>query len=67
MTLEHVCKRCHQRLYSDDMALYRKLVLRTAEEFLCLDCLAEDLRTTRAQLEALIDYYRKSGQCTLFR
>lgn len=64
---ESVCRRCGAALFYDDVALYRKLVLRSATSFLCLDCLAADLNTTRDKLEALIDYYRKSGQCTLFR
>lgn len=61
------CKRCGAELFSDDMAIYRKLVNRGADEFLCIDCLAEDFGTKREYIEDLIDYYRKSGQCTLFR
>lgn len=67
MANESTCMRCGAPLFYDDMALYRKMVLRNATEFLCLDCLAVDLNTTREKLEALIDYYRKSGHCTLFR
>ena len=31
------------------------------------DCLAEYYRTTRDVIQQRIDYYRKSGKCTLFR
>lgn len=61
------CFRCDKELFADDIAIYRKLVNRGASEFLCMDCLAEDFKCTRQDIEKLIDYYRKSGQCTLFR
>lgn len=60
------CKKCGNELLNDDMAIYRKLVLRSADEFLCIDCLAEYFDTTREKLEKLIAYYRESGECTLF-
>lgn len=60
------CFRCGQELYADDIAIYRKLVNRGAKEFLCIDCLAKDFNCSRTDIEKLIDYYRKSGMCTLF-
>ncbi len=61
------CKKCGAPLYADDMAIHRKLILRNAEEFFCIDCLADYFGSTREKVEALIEHYRKSGECTLFR
>ncbi len=61
------CKECGAELLSDDISIYRKLIDRGADEFLCIDCLAALLKSTRADIEKLIAYYRESGQCTLFR
>lgn len=61
------CRECDAGLLDDDIAIYRKLVHRGAEEFLCIDCLGKQLGCTREKIERLIQYYRESGQCTLFR
>lgn len=61
------CKKCGAPLGTDDIAINQKLISRNVQEFFCIDCLAEYYRTTRKNIEDLIDYYRKSGKCTLFR
>ncbi|MBQ8634059.1 MAG: hypothetical protein IJ420_10700 [Lachnospiraceae bacterium] len=61
------CKECGAELLADDIAIHRKLVLRNAEEFFCIDCLAGRLGCLREDIERLIQYYRDSGECTLFR
>lgn len=61
------CKECGAGLLADDIAIHRKLVFRNADEFFCIDCLAKRLGCTRADIEKLIQYYRDSGECTLFR
>ncbi len=61
------CKECGAELMADDIAIFRKLILRSAEEFLCIDCLAKEFGCTRADIERLIQHYRDSGECTLFR
>ena len=61
------CKKCGALLGGDDIAIYRKLVTRNADEFFCIDCLADYYNTTREVIEERIEYYRKSGECTLFR
>ena len=61
------CKKCGKKLMSDDIAIYRKLVLRTADEFLCIDCLAEYFNVSREAIEEKIRFFRESGNCTLFR
>ena len=61
------CKTCGRTLTKDEIALHKKLYNRDAEEFLCIDCLAEHFGCTRKDVEELIAYYRESGKCTLFR
>lgn len=62
-----ICKKCGGKLGQDDIAIYRKMVLRTADEFLCIDCLAEYFGVSREAIEAKIRYFRESGVCALFR
>lgn len=64
--MKHQCMKCGAELCSDEMALYRKLVFRAATEYLCLDCLAGEMRTGRERLQSLINYYRRTGTCCLF-
>ncbi len=59
------CKQCDQKLKSDEMAIYRRLVYRDAEEFLCIECLAKYLGVNTAVIEQRIAYFKKIG-CTLF-
>ena len=61
------CRQCNSKLFDDDRAIYRKLVLRNAEEFLCIKCLADYFDTTEEKINKLIEHYRESGECTLFR
>lgn len=61
------CKQCDAPLMADDIAIYRKLVTRNAEEFFCIDCLAGYFKVPREAIEERIRYYRESGNCTLFR
>ena len=59
------CKQCDKKLRNDDMAIYRRLIYRDAEEFLCRDCLAKYLGVNTAVIEQRIAYFKKIG-CTLF-
>lgn len=61
-----LCKRCGAKLTGDEIALYRRMVDRDAETFLCLDCQAVDYGATRDKLERLIDYFHRTGICSLF-
>lgn len=61
------CFRCGAALTWDEKAIYMKMVSRDARQFLCMDCLAQGLGCTRQDLEKRIQYYRESGNCTLFR
>lgn len=67
MSDSKTCKKCGALLGQDDIAIYRKMVLRTAEEFLCIDCLAGYFGVSREAIEAKIRYFRESGTCALFR
>lgn len=67
MANHKTCKECAAPLFDDDIAVYRKLVFRGADEFCCIRCLAKELGCTPEAIENLIAYYRKSGKCTLFR
>ncbi len=61
------CRKCGAPLGMDDIAIYRKLVFRAAEDFLCIDCLADYFKCPREEIEKRIRYYRESGECTLFQ
>ena len=61
------CRTCGAPLHDDDIAIYRKLVYRGAEDFLCIQCLADYFKCPKEEIEKRIRYYRESGVCTLFR
>lgn len=58
--------RCGAGLTGDEIALYKKMISRAANAYLCLDCLAAECSATRGQLEQLIAFYHRTGICTLF-
>lgn len=62
----HQCVSCKADLSTDEIALYRKLISRGAREYLCMDCLADDLLIPRKKLEELVEYYHRTGICCLF-
>ena len=62
---QYHCTKCGATLVQLDKALYRKLVSRGAETFMCKECLAGYLGTTAEKLDELAEYYRAQG-CTLF-
>ena len=60
------CQKCERELEADEIALYMKMINRGAEEFMCIDCLAAELSTSREHLEKRIVQFRRAG-CTLFK
>ncbi len=60
-----LCELCGRALSGNAAALYRKLICRSAERYLCLRCLAAKLSLSEKTLHDLIDRYRRMG-CTLF-
>ncbi|WP_270165556.1 hypothetical protein [Paenibacillus sp. SYP-B4298] len=67
MSFYRTCMKCDAPLAADEVAIYMKLVSRTAREFLCIDCLGVQLHCGREPIEKLIAYFRASGHCVLFR
>lgn len=64
--MAHECICCEEALTADDIAIFRKLICREAEEYLCMTCLSEDLGIPRKKLEDIADYYHRTGVCSLF-
>lgn len=65
--MNRTCRTCKVPLTTDDVAIYLKLVTRNAQDFLCIDCLGEQLKCGRDPIMKLITYFRESGNCVLFR
>ncbi len=59
------CKQCEKCLKSDEIAIYRRLIHREAEEYLCKECLAKFLGVPTEVIDQRILYFKKIG-CTLF-
>ena len=60
-----LCEKCSAQLSGDEVGLYRKIVNRSAESFLCVHCLAEKMYETERDLKEIIERFRRAG-CTLF-
>ncbi|MBY0114571.1 hypothetical protein NST33_03960 [Paenibacillus sp. FSL L8-0435] len=67
MAQHRLCTSCHVPLSSDDVGIYLKLISRSAQQFLCIDCIGVKLNCGREPIEKLIRYFRESGNCALFR
>ena len=59
------CMQCEKRLTSDEIAIYRRLIYRDAEEYLCKASLAEKMKTTETEIERKIEHFKSIG-CPLF-
>ena len=59
------CRKCHKHLTNDEIGIYKKLVCRTARDFLCGDCLAAYFRCDKRLIDNKIRQFRESG-CFLF-
>ena len=59
------CLQCEKELTSDEIAIYRRLIFRDAEEYMCKECLAAYLGVPAEVIDARIAYFKKIG-CTLF-
>ncbi len=56
---------CEKRLTLDEIAIYRRLIYRDAEEYLCKACLAGKMRVSEKEIDEKIAHFKKIG-CTLF-
>lgn len=59
------CKQCGRELTADEIALYRRIVDRGAEAYLCISCFARAYDVTEDLLLGKIRHFRAMG-CTLF-
>lgn len=61
----NVCKMCNRELTFDEIALYKRLCGKLAEEFCCLSCTAKHFKVSEELLRSKIRQFREDG-CTLF-
>lgn len=60
-----VCFQCGQPLTADEIAVYKKLVSRSADRFLCKPCLARYFSVDEAKIDGKIAQFKRQG-CLLF-
>ena len=61
----NMCIHCQRALVKDEIALNKKLLGKTAKQFLCLSCLSAYLNTDQEILLEKIEQFKDEG-CTLF-
>jgi len=61
------CLNCGKEILGDESAIYRKLINKLAEKYLCIPCLAIHLNCEEAYIHNLIKHYRESGICAMFK
>lgn len=59
------CIDCEKELLNDEIAIYKRLINRGAEEFMCIDCLAKYMEVEPDDIKEKIVHFKKIG-CTLF-
>lgn len=59
------CDNCDKELSKDEIAMMKKMVSRKTKQFLCLDCLAVFLNTSKEALLEKMDQFKEEG-CDLF-
>lgn len=59
------CTDCHRKLTSDEIGIFRKLISRNAERFLCKTCLSDYMQIDETLIDAKIVQFKKIG-CQLF-
>lgn len=65
MVKRNMCTDCGKQLKKDEVALTRKLINADAEEFFCLECMADNIGCTVDDLKEKIVEFKEQG-CTLF-
>jgi hypothetical protein len=61
------CLNCGKEILGDESAIYRKLVSKTAENYLCIPCLAKHFNCKEKNIYDLINFYRENKICALFK
>ena len=59
------CYECDRKLTGDEIAVYRKLVNRMADRFLCKTCLAAYFEVPEEKIDQKIEQFKQIG-CLLF-
>ncbi len=59
------CEKCGVTLTMNEVGLYKKMINRMAEEFLCKECLAKKLKCSTMYLDKKIAQFKSQG-CLLF-
>lgn len=59
------CFQCGRRLVADEIAVYRKMVNRSADSFLCKTCLATYFGVEEEKIDKKIEQFKRIG-CLLF-
>ena len=59
------CVQCGRQLTADEIAVYRKMVNRAADTFLCKTCLASYFGVEEDKIDKKIEQFKRIG-CLLF-
>lgn len=59
------CFHCGRELTPDEIAIYKRMVNRGAEDFLCITCFAEKFNVSEELIREKIVHFKQMG-CTLF-
>ena len=59
------CMECGRELTADEIAIYKRMVNRGAENFLCVSCLARHYKIPEELIYEKIEHFRAMG-CALF-
>mgnify|MGYP003306388091 CR=1 FL=1 len=59
------CFQCGRQLTADEIAVYRKMVNREADKFLCKTCLADYFGVDEDKIDKKIEQFKRIG-CLLF-
>ena len=59
------CIRCKKELSNNEIGAYKKLINRGSTEFMCRECLADELHITSELIDEKIKLFKEQG-CTLF-
>lgn len=59
------CTVCGKDLEKDEIAIFKKLVNRQSEDYLCIRCLSDYFEVEETLIREKIEYYKQQG-CLLF-
>ncbi len=59
------CLQCGRELTADEIAIYRRMVNRGAQQYLCITCFAKKFEVSEDLIREKIEHFRAAG-CTLF-